>query len=102
MAGGVYGLTIGAAFFGESMFSRQTDGSKIALAYLIHRLKHTGFKLFDTQFITPHLQSLGAIEISRADYHQKLRHALRENGDFLNRHYSVDASDIAQRKTQTS
>ena len=47
MAGGVYGLTIGAAFFGESMFSRQTDGSKIALAYLIHRLKHTGFKLFD-------------------------------------------------------
>lgn len=102
MAGGVYGLTIGAAFFGESMFSRKTDGSKIALAYLIHRLKHTGFKLFDTQFITPHLQSLGAVEISRADYHQKLRHALRNNGDFLNRDYSVDASDIAQRKTQTS
>lgn len=68
LAGGVFGLTIGAAFFGESMFSHVTDGSKMALAVLHHRLESGGFRLFDTQFLTPHLASLGAVEVSRAAY----------------------------------
>ena len=76
MIGGVYGVVLGAAFFGESMFSRQTNGSKLALAWLMHRLRAGGFTLFDTQFLTPHLASLGAVEISRSDYHRRLRQAL--------------------------
>lgn len=63
LAGGVFGLTQGAAFFGESMFSIRTDASKVALAYLVDRLRVAGFQLFDTQFLTPHLASLGAVEI---------------------------------------
>jgi leucyl/phenylalanyl-tRNA--protein transferase len=61
-------VRLGAAFFGESMFSRATDASKVALAHLVARLRHGGFKLLDCQFQTDHLQSLGAIEIERADY----------------------------------
>ncbi|MDN5788791.1 leucyl/phenylalanyl-tRNA--protein transferase, partial [Pseudorhodobacter sp.] len=64
MTGGVYGVTLGAAFFGESMFSTRTDASKLALAWLVHRLRAGGFTLFDTQFLTPHLASLGAVEVS--------------------------------------
>jgi len=82
MFGGVYGVTVGAAFFGESMFSTETNGSKIALAYLIHRLNAGGFKLFDTQFITPHLASLGAVEIRRETYHKKLISAITATADF--------------------
>lgn len=82
LVGGVYGVTIGAAFFGESMFSRKVDASKIALAYLCHRLKAGGFRLFDTQFLTPHLASLGAVEISRLEYHRRLRAALGAKGEF--------------------
>jgi len=76
LAGAVYGVTLGAAFFGESMVSPQRDGSKMALAWLIARLRYGGFTLFDTQFTTPHLTSLGAVEISRAAYHQRLTAAL--------------------------
>jgi leucyl/phenylalanyl-tRNA--protein transferase len=75
LIGGVYGVVLGAAFFGESMFSRRTDASKIALAWLVHRLRAGGFVLFDTQFLTPHLESLGAREISRAEYHRRLARA---------------------------
>ncbi|GGA10091.1 leucyl/phenylalanyl-tRNA--protein transferase [Amylibacter cionae] len=82
MIGGVYGVTLGGAFFGESMFSKATNGSKIALSYLVHRLRTGGFSLFDTQFITSHLQSLGAIEIPREAYHQQLAEALRIRADF--------------------
>jgi leucyl/phenylalanyl-tRNA--protein transferase len=82
LIGGVYGVTLGAGFFGESMFSRRTDGSKIALAYLVDRLRRGGFTLFDTQFVTPHLRSLGALEIPRRAYHQRLRAALSGIGDF--------------------
>lgn len=83
LIGGVYGVTLGAAFFGESMFSRATNGSKIALAYLVHRLRAGGFTLFDTQFKTRHLGTLGAIEIERATYHDLLAQALRRSGDFV-------------------
>lgn len=68
LVGGLYGVALGAAFFGESMFSRATDASKVALAHLVARLRAGGFTLLDCQFITPHLASLGAIEIDRADY----------------------------------
>ncbi|SFL23585.1 leucyl/phenylalanyl-tRNA--protein transferase [Shimia haliotis] len=81
LIGGVYGVVLGGAFFGESMFSRATNGSKIALAFLITHLRRSGFTLFDTQFITDHLASLGAIEIPRADYHKLLTWAIRQNTD---------------------
>jgi leucyl/phenylalanyl-tRNA---protein transferase len=76
LVGGVYGLAIGAAFFGESMFSRRSNASKTALAYLTHRLRAGGFQLFDTQFLTSHLASLGAQEISRTEYEKRLTRAL--------------------------
>lgn len=76
LVGGLYGISLGRAFFGESMFSRMTDASKVALAHLVARLKVGGFTLLDCQFQTPHLQSMGAIEISRADYSVALSAAL--------------------------
>ncbi|MFV1465804.1 MULTISPECIES: leucyl/phenylalanyl-tRNA--protein transferase [unclassified Phaeobacter] len=82
LTGGVYGVVLGGAFFGESMFSRRRDASKIALAYLMDRLRQTGFTLCDTQFLTPHLASLGAVEISRARYRRQLREALDIDADF--------------------
>ena len=80
LAGGVYGVVLGAAFFGESMFSRRTDASKLALYHLTRRLRAGGFTLFDTQFLTPHLASLGAVEVSRAAYRRMLAEALRREG----------------------
>ena len=82
LAGGIYGVTLGAAFFGESMFSRRRDGSKIALAWLVARLKAGGFTLFDTQFTTPHLESMGARNVSRSRYHALLREALVAKANF--------------------
>lgn len=102
LAGGVYGVTLGAAFFGESMFSRRTDASKIALAYLVDRLRRAGFTLFDTQFLTPHLASLGAIEISRAGYRARLSEALAGRGDFDAPGPPPQPSEILQRISQTS
>ncbi|MFN6977264.1 MAG: leucyl/phenylalanyl-tRNA--protein transferase, partial [Gemmobacter sp.] len=102
LAGGVYGVTIGAAFFGESMFSRRRDASKIALAWLVHRLRAGGFTLFDTQFLTPHLASLGAVEIGRAEYHRRLEAALAHQADWNPPGYAPDPQSIAQRSSQTS
>ncbi|GIT90742.1 leucyl/phenylalanyl-tRNA--protein transferase [Jannaschia pagri] len=79
LVGGVYGVAMGSAFFGESMFSRRRDASKVALAYLIATLRQAGYELFDTQFLTDHLASLGAVEIPRASYHRKLRKALSKS-----------------------
>ena len=76
LAGGVYGLALGAAFFAESMVSRVTDGSKMALAELVARLRRGGFRLLDTQYLTPHLARLGGIEVSRAEYRRRLEGAL--------------------------
>lgn len=101
LIGGVYGVTLGAAFFGESMFSRARDGSKIALAYLCHRLAAGGFQLFDTQFLTPHLASLGAIEIPRSRFRELLANALAATGDFTGPR-TPDAQELIQRSTQTS
>lgn len=102
LVGGVYGVTLGSAFFGESMFSRRTDASKVALAWLVHRLKAGGFTLFDTQFITPHLASLGAIEISRNDYHTRLNTALKQSANYAPDGYAPTPQLVRQRKTQTS
>lgn len=82
LVGGLYGLAIGGAFFGESMFHRRTDASKIALTHLVERLNAGGYILLDTQFITDHLASLGAIEIPRAIYEVRLSAALEIEGDF--------------------
>ena len=82
MVGGLYGVSIGGAFFGESMFTRTRDASKVALAHLVARLKVGGFTLLDTQFLTAHLASLGAIEIDRKTYMGRLASALGVVGDF--------------------
>jgi leucyl/phenylalanyl-tRNA--protein transferase len=102
LAGGVYGVTLGAAFFGESMFSRRTDASKMALAYLTHHLSRCGFALFDTQFLTPHLASLGAVEISRARYRALLHEALEKPASITARPLATDPQEVVQRRTQTS
>jgi len=83
LVGGLYGLSIGAAFFGESMFHRATDASKIALAHLVERLRAGGYRLLDTQFVTDHLKTFGGIEIPREEYDVKLADALEHRGDFF-------------------
>ena len=102
LVGGVYGITIGGAFFAESMFSRRRDASKIALAYLVDHLNRCGFVLFDTQFITDHLASLGAIEIPRKAYQSALSQALQVDANFLNITVITDAYALLQRNAQTS
>lgn len=82
LIGGLYGLAIGGAFFGESMFHRRTDASKMAMAHLVDRLNAGGFQLLDTQFLTDHLASLGGIEISRAEYEDRLSHAIMLTADW--------------------
>jgi leucyl/phenylalanyl-tRNA--protein transferase len=82
LVGGLYGISLKGAFFGESMFSRETDASKIALIHLVARLNEDGFTLLDTQFTTEHLISLGAIEISRSSYLKELRNALLIDATF--------------------
>ena len=82
LVGGLYGIALGAAFFGESMFSTERDASKVALVHLIARLKAGGFRLLDTQFLTEHLSTFGAEEISRADYGQRLASAVDGKADF--------------------
>ena len=102
LVGGVYGVSVGGAFCGESMFSRRRDASKIALAWLVDLLRRTGFTLFDTQFLTPHLASLGGIEISRARYHQALAEALETDADITSAPLAESGQDVLQRNTQTS
>lgn len=101
LVGGVYGVTLGAAFFGESMFSRRTDASKIALAFLVDRLRRGGFRLFDTQFLTAHLASLGAMEISRATYRRRLELAIAQSADFA-APPAASGAEVVQRSTHTS
>lgn len=83
LAGGLYGVALGGAFFGESMFSRQHDASKVALVSLVNRLKERGFELLDTQFITPHLSRFGTIEIPKTEYIQMLKSAIRKQTSFI-------------------
>ena len=82
LVGGLYGVSLGAAFFGESMFFRARDASKVALVHLVARLRLGGYILLDTQFLTEHLASLGAVEISRSEYRRKLAAALAAPANF--------------------
>lgn len=102
LVGGVYGVALGSAFFGESMFSRRTDASKLALAHLTHHLNSCGFTLFDTQFLTPHLATLGAVEISRARYRSLLHDALENTSSIAAVPFEPTAHPVLQRNTQTS
>jgi leucyl/phenylalanyl-tRNA--protein transferase len=83
LAGGIYGVAIGGLFAGESMFYRARDASKVALAYLVERLRERGFELFDIQFVTEHTGRLGAVEIPRREYLARLRRALRCEVNFV-------------------
>lgn len=82
LAGGVFGVTLGGAFFGESMFSRQANGSKAALVWLSDHLARCGFTLLDTQYLTPHLASMGGVEIARHVYRRRLTRAIGLRADF--------------------
>ena len=101
LVGGVFGVTLGGAFFGESMFSRVPDASKVALTYTVDRLRQSGFSLFDTQYLTPHLASLGGVEIPRLEYRRRLAEALSRTADFTAAPVP-DAQSVLQRMTQTS
>jgi leucyl/phenylalanyl-tRNA---protein transferase len=82
LVGGLYGVSLGRAFFGESMFHRARDASKVALVHLVARLKAGHYRLLDTQFVTEHLRTFGAVEVSRPAYHKLLDAALVGHGDF--------------------
>ena len=101
LVGGLYGVSLGAAFFGESMFSRQSNASKIALVGLLARLNLGGFTLLDMQFLTPHLASLGGVEISQRVYQSQLQIAVNGQGDF-HRLKATDTYSLSQLSTQTS
>lgn len=102
LVGGLYGLSLGAAFFGESMFSWQRDASKVALVHLVARLRAGGFQLLDTQFVTPHLKQFGAEEIPRAAYRKRLFEAIQAQADYWALPDSVSGNAALQAITQTS
>jgi len=106
LAGGLYGVSLKGGFFGESMFHRDRDASKVALVHLVAHLKRCGFVLLDTQFVTDHLTTLGAIEVPREEYHLMLDHALIVDAHFQSDlPGSGDADsrvELIQSKTQTS
>jgi leucyl/phenylalanyl-tRNA---protein transferase len=102
LVGGLYGVSFASVFCGESMFSLEKNASKVALVYLVARLIAGGFTLLDTQFLTDHLASLGAIEVSRDDYHRLLKKGLESSGDFQLLDSSLTGSEILQSITQTS
>ena len=91
LVGGLYGVSLRGGFFGESMFSRANNASKTALVHLHGRLSAGGFTLLDTQFMTDHLRSLGAVEVSRAEYHKRLAKALNIQADFLPKQFDDSA-----------
>lgn len=96
LVGGLYGVSLGAVFFGESMFHRVRDASKVALVHLVARLIAGGYALLDTQFVTPHLKTFGAVEIPRSVYLARLATALRHAADFthLPTEYPISGADV--------
>jgi leucyl/phenylalanyl-tRNA--protein transferase len=102
LVGGLYGVSLKGAFFGESMFSRRTDASKVALAHLVARLIRGGFTLLDTQFVTPHLVGFGVEEVDREEFHRRLHEALMVEADFGNKSYCPSGIEALQLITQTS
>jgi len=102
LVGGLYGVSVGAAFFGESMFSRERDASKVALVHLVARLIQGGFRLLDCQFMTEHLRSFGAIEIQREAFHVLLADAIDRPATFQRELGGADPCAIVQASTRTS
>jgi len=102
LVGGLYGVSIGAAFFGESMFSRERDASKVAPVHLVARLIRGGFALLDCQFMTEHLRSFGAIEIPRDDFKARLAAAIDRPATFQRELGDADPCAIVQESTRRS
>ncbi|ADP72600.1 leucyl/phenylalanyl-tRNA/protein transferase [Rhodomicrobium vannielii ATCC 17100] len=102
LVGGLYGVALGRSFFGESMFSYETDASKVALVYLAARLRYGDFCLLDTQFVTEHLRQFGAQEISRAAFHRRLEQALQGFGAFDRLPADMSAEGVLQLVSHTS
>jgi leucyl/phenylalanyl-tRNA--protein transferase len=102
LVGGLYGVSVGAAFFGESMFSRERDASKVALVHLVARLIKGGFRLLDCQFMTEHLRSFGAIEIPREEFRILLADAIDRPATFQRELGGADPCAIVQESTRTS
>jgi len=102
LVGGLYGVSLHRAFFGESMFTRQTDASKVALVHLVARLRAGGYKLLDAQFVTDHLRRFGALEVPRREYHILLERALDGEGDFYCLSGVGTGESILQLVNQTS
>ena len=94
LAGGLYGVALGGAFFGESMFSNVRDASKIALVYLAARLIHGGFLLLDTQFVTDHLRQFGTVEVEKPEFHARLDAAIEAEADFMRLPRDVSPSEV--------
>jgi len=102
LVGGLYGVALGAAFFGESMFSRVRDASKVALVHLVARMKAGGYLLLDTQFVTTHLRRFGVTEVSRGEYHRRLGEALKVQATFYSELPAGAVEAVLQSSTQTS
>ena len=102
LVGGLYGVRLGGAFFGESMFSRERDASKVALVHLVARLKAGGFRLLDTQFTTAHLKQFGAIDVDRVHYHRLLEAAIPAPADFYFLAGGATGEEALQSVSQTS
>ena len=102
LVGGLYGVSLGGAFFGESMFHKVRDASKVALVHLVARLITGGYRLLDTQFATDHLRRFGVVEIPRQDYQARLRDALDIDADFYRLPAGTKGASVLQRITQTS
>jgi leucyl/phenylalanyl-tRNA--protein transferase len=102
LVGGLYGVALGGAFFGESMFSRAANASKVALTHLVGRLRKGGFSLLDTQFETPHLRQFGVVEIPREDYRARLSSAVRAPAQFPAALEASELEAFLQSITQTS
>jgi leucyl/phenylalanyl-tRNA--protein transferase len=100
LVGGLYGVSLQAAFFGESMFSRATDASKVALAHLVARLRAGGYRLLDTQFVTSHLETFGVDEVPRDDFQALLKAAMQSDATFGTQTYC--GAEVVQLITQTS
>jgi leucyl/phenylalanyl-tRNA---protein transferase len=102
LVGGLYGVSVGAVFFGESMFSRERDASKVALVHLVARLIKGGFRLLDCQFMTEHLRSFGAVEIPREEFRALLAEAIDGTASFQRELGGADPCAIVQASTRTS
>lgn len=102
LLGGLYGVTLGGAFFGESMFHRERDASKVALVHLIARLKAGGYSLLDTQFMTEHLKQFGTEEVSRQTYHRMLEAALELDGDFRRLQVGASGAEVLRQIDESS